>query len=80
MIISTHDSNGVMESLFFSFSHYFISFIFSSFKLKEPVPLVFASMEEHVLMDPTQTVYMDLHAFVKKITTAFFARKASLKL
>lgn len=49
-------------------------------KLKEPAPLVFASMEEHVLMDPTQTVYMDLHAFVKRITTAFFARKASLKM
>ena len=79
MIISTHDSNGVMESLFFLFSLFYFTF-FSSFKLKEPVPLVFASMKEHVLMDPTQTVYMGLHAFVKKITTAFFARKASLKL
>ena len=79
MIISTHDSNGVMESLFFPFLIILFHF-FSSFKLKEPVPSVFASMEEHVLMDPTQTVYMDLHAFVKRITTAFFARKASLKL
>ena len=78
MIISTHDSNGVMES-FFPFLIILLYF-FSSFKLKEPAPLVFASMEEHVLMDPTQTVYMDLHAFVKRITTAFFARKASLKL
>ena len=78
MIISTHDSNGVMES-FFPFLIILLYF-FSSFKLKEPVPLVFALMEEHVLMDPTQTVYMDLHAFVKRITRAFFARKASLKL
>lgn len=80
MITSTHDSNGVMESLFFPFLIILFHFFFSSFKLKEPVPLVFASMEEHVLMDRTQTVYMDLHAFVKRITTAFFARKASLKL
>ena len=79
MIILTHDSNGAMESLFF-FPFLITSHFFSSFKLKEPVPLVFASMKEHVLMDPTQTVYMDLHAFVKRITTAFCARKASLKL